>query len=280
LYVQGAGIAIAAAIYTRNAQAAIPAAGVAVLGAASLGALGRRSLSSLRTKLSIMKGLIDGITGQETIAISAGYTVAQARANNTKIYDTIIGALQSFDGYNSKEVFGSILYNFSTAVPTGNDNFGNPVVKPPHSMLIDILNKDSDVYKALRGNENNFGDRLDADSPVKLTYIKTTDGMKPEVVEVVKEGVTKDKLERVGKLRFDTKLVRNVFFIANVVRLVRLKLNRDLTHSRNILVSSHASVASGITEYGIDPFDTNEVWSSKISSNAGRFVDSDGDVMK
>jgi hypothetical protein len=50
----------------------------------------------------------------------------------------------------------------------------------------------------------------------------------------------------------------------NVVRLLRLKLNRELTQSRSVLVSSHMAVASGVTEYGSDPFTPNEVDGSYI----------------
>jgi hypothetical protein len=55
-----------------------------------------------------------------------------------------------------------------------------------------------------------------------------------------------------------------LFFITNVVRVVRLKLNRELTQSRGVLVSSHSAVAAGLTEYGTDPFTPNEFEGSRI----------------
>ena len=85
----------------------------------------------------------------------------------------------------------------------------------------------------------------------------------------------KQRLEAIGKTRFDTRFVRNIFFITNVVRILRLKLNRELTQSRNVLVSSHMSVAAGVTEYGSDPFGPNEVNSSNMVTNIARFNDRD-----
>lgn len=57
-------------------------------------------------------------------------------------------------------------------------------------------------------------------------------------------------LEQVGKARFDTRIVRNLFFITNIQRLMRLKLNQELTQYRNVLVSNHGVVNPGVTEYG------------------------------
>ncbi len=61
------------------------------------------------------------------------------------------------------------------------------------------------------------------------------------------------KLEAVGKARFDTRLVRNLFFITNVQRVLRLRLSQELTEYRNVLVKSHNAVNAGITEYGTIP---------------------------
>jgi hypothetical protein len=68
------------------------------------------------------------------------------------------------------------------------------------------------------------------------------------VVKSVDVGNAKDVLKSWGKQRFDTRFVRNLFWIANIQRLLRLKLRRDLTWYNSRVVSSHAAVASGITE--------------------------------
>lgn len=58
----------------------------------------------------------------------------------------------------------------------------------------------------------------------------------------------KQTLQEIGKLRFDTIMVRRQFWICNLHRILRLKLRRDLTWYNQKVVTSHAVVASGITE--------------------------------
>jgi len=58
----------------------------------------------------------------------------------------------------------------------------------------------------------------------------------------------KQTLQAIGKLRFDTIMVRRQFWICNLHRILRLKLRRDLTWYNQKVVTSHAVVASGITE--------------------------------
>jgi len=112
-----------------------------------------------------------------------------------------------------------------------------------------------------------------------LTYIKNTDdaanttahGYGAPVVKTVTVEASLERLEGIAQSRFDTRFVRNLFFITNVVRLLRLKLNRELTQSRNVVVSSHYAVASGITEYGADPFGVNQVLGTNTVQNRAQF---------
>ena len=83
----------------------------------------------------------------------------------------------------------------------------------------------------------------------------------------------KNRLEAIGHKRFDTRFVRNLFFITNVMRLVRMKLARELSHSRSVLRSSHMAVAASVTEYGADPFSPNEVYESKDKMGNTRWND-------
>jgi len=115
----------------------------------------------------------------------------------------------------------------------------------------------------------------------KLTYIGTGD-REAAVNEVVltpamNGGIqsNKERLEAIGKARFDTYLVRNLFFITNVVRVIRAKLSRELTQSRNVLITDHEAVASSYTEYGSDPYGPNEVFNSTFgpSGTTARFND-------
>jgi hypothetical protein len=61
------------------------------------------------------------------------------------------------------------------------------------------------------------------------------------------------RLQLAGKARFDTRLVRNLFFISNVQRVLRLRLDQELTEYRNVLIKNDATVNPGVTEYGSLP---------------------------
>jgi hypothetical protein len=90
------------------------------------------------------------------------------------------------------------------------------------------------------------------DAPVKDNPIIQTTVLKR--VQLGKNAEVKLRaLDQVGKLRFDTTIVRNLFFVSNVQRLLRLKMQQELTMYRNVLVSSHQMVNPGITEYGSLP---------------------------
>jgi len=78
-------------------------------------------------------------------------------------------------------------------------------------------------------------------------------------------------LENIGRLRFDTTIVRNLFFIVNILRVTRLKLNRELTASRNVVVNSHYAVNPSITEYGVDPFGPHEMYLSKTMDDQNKY---------
>ncbi len=110
-----------------------------------------------------------------------------------------------------------------------------------------------------------------------LTYLApSSDPEKPEQLIVeVPVGNRKDSLEAIGKARFDTRFVRNYFFITNLVRVMRMKLNRELTQSRNVLVVSHMAVAPGLTEFGTDSFTPNEILDDAPVGYSSRFSDRD-----
>ena len=108
----------------------------------------------------------------------------------------------------------------------------------------------------------------------RLTYLSKEGDMPQDSIVPVKLTVAnKQQLVSIGKARFDTRIVRNLFFMSNVQRLVRQSLSRELTQSRSVLVSSHAVVASGVTEYGSDPFSANDVLASNTVDGRARFSD-------
>jgi hypothetical protein len=91
---------------------------------------------------------------------------------------------------------------------------------------------------------------------------------------------TKLYLDFIGRRRFDSTIIRNLFFIVNVLRITRLKLNRELSSDRNVVVNSHYSVAPGITEYGIDPFNPTEDFNSKTTDGFSKYNSNDMDLYK
>lgn len=78
-------------------------------------------------------------------------------------------------------------------------------------------------------------------------------------------------IKSIGSFRFDTTIIRNLFFIVNVLWITRLKLNRELTSSRNIVINSHYAVNPTVTEYGVDPFGSNEIYTSKRLDGQSRY---------
>ena len=105
-------------------------------------------------------------------------------------------------------------------------------------------------------------------STAELTYLGLREHTDSPVTAIKQVNVgtvrNRSRLEAIGKLRFDTYFVRKLFFITNIARVLRLKLNRELTQSRSVLPTSHMSVTPGITEYDLDPFAPNETYASRI----------------
>lgn len=56
-------------------------------------------------------------------------------------------------------------------------------------------------------------------------------------------------LKTIGKLRFDTILVRNLMFIVNAYRTLRLRLRNDLMYNKSIVLNSNAVTREDNTEF-------------------------------
>ena len=59
----------------------------------------------------------------------------------------------------------------------------------------------------------------------------------------------KQVLQLIGKLRFNTRFIRNLFFLVNLYRSLRYKLRIDLTYNKNLVVKSHAVIRPDNTEF-------------------------------
>jgi hypothetical protein len=66
-------------------------------------------------------------------------------------------------------------------------------------------------------------------------------------------------LVQCGRLRFDTIFIRNLIFIVNLYRSVRMKLQRDLTYSKDIVLRSAPITRSNLTEFFSNEVDHNRV---------------------
>jgi hypothetical protein len=79
-----------------------------------------------------------------------------------------------------------------------------------------------------------------------------------QVVTVNEADEIADKLLELGRLRFDTVIVRNLVFIVNMYRSLRLKLNKELTYNKEIVSRAQSIVRPEITEYM-----NNQVWAEE-----------------
>lgn len=73
------------------------------------------------------------------------------------------------------------------------------------------------------------------------------------VVQVELMRGQKHALTVLGHRRFHSAFVRNLFFITNVYRLTRAKLNHELAQQRTIIQRGNSLVSSAMTEYDSDP---------------------------
>jgi hypothetical protein len=90
------------------------------------------------------------------------------------------------------------------------------------------------------------GDHMDNE------YDYTTDTAVYRGIRMADLGVDirfKKVLQTIGKLRSQTVFVRNLIFMVNVYRLLRLKLRKDLVYDRGLIVRGHALVRESNTEF-------------------------------
>ncbi len=72
------------------------------------------------------------------------------------------------------------------------------------------------------------------------------DGKQVKAVDV---SAIKNVLAAVGRLRFDTVFIRNLVFIVNLYRSIRMKLQRDLVYSKDIILRAEPITRPQITEF-------------------------------
>jgi hypothetical protein len=190
----------------------------------------------------------------------------------------------------NKALFGSLVptpYDFDEAGPPasgairrGRDMVGGPGSRPTEEeYTTGLLGEDKravflrsrGVREDVKSMANPVTRLLPMDAPYggpeygALTYIgsPSENGDSSTALKRVGLGgntlIKMRTLEEIGLQRFNTRIVRNLMFITNIQRLVRLKLNEELTQYRNVIVSNHSVVNPGVTEYGFMPPSTGSI---------------------
>ncbi len=85
--------------------------------------------------------------------------------------------------------------------------------------------------------------------PKSNTPSNVVDVLNSSQIQSVDVNEHKHFLAQIGRLRFDTVLLRNLIFIVNLYRSARLKLQRDLTYSKDIIQSSASITRPQLTEF-------------------------------
>ena len=85
--------------------------------------------------------------------------------------------------------------------------------------------------------------------PKSNTPSNVVDVLNSGQIQSVDVNEHKHFLAQIGRLRFDTVLLRNLIFIVNLYRSARLKLQRDLTYSKDIIQSSASITRPQLTEF-------------------------------
>ena len=119
----------------------------------------------------------------------------------------------------------------------------------------------AEVSSALRARDNPLGT---ANSRY-LTYPTKTDAgvVETKSVDFGAGTPSTSVAQSIGKMRFDTKLVRNIFWLTNLQRAMRLKLAQELEWYDTRIISGHALLNSDVTEVHGIAMDGNRVADSK-----------------
>lgn len=174
-------------------------------------------------------------------------------------FDTIVALLKA-NLDNNNPLLNEILLNLraflSHVYDRYEDDANNKDNKDHNNKTIDKYNKDikNSLRKVMLGYQAG-----------KLTYLARGNDLEGygatlgsndnqvhnsnQVKEIYLTGENIVKLSNVGKQRFDTVLIRNLIFITNLNRIIRLKISNDLAYNRDVIVDSEAITAPELTEF-------------------------------
>jgi len=145
-------------------------------------------------------------------------------------------------------------------------------VLTPHRSRLDepIINIDSkgnivivvnpqgiqDIQGIVEGRFTRLSDTMPRASLLMNGVLHYSDGK--VVKEIIFDDASTKELQNIGRQRLDTVAIRNIIFIVNLYRTVRMKLQRDLNYSKDIILRSASITRPEITE-----FYANQVWSDQ-----------------
>jgi hypothetical protein len=144
--------------------------------------------------------------------------------------------------------YSSNLLGGFTAIGGGAQRKTLPIGLPYNTLVLNI------IRKYTRAGPSMVNDLPDG-GPRTLHYIDSSkydeDDMEQDAVPVKEVDVSAiaGRLAIIGKFRFDTVLNRNLVFIVNLYRSVRLKLQRDLVYSKDIILRSEQITRPETTEF-------------------------------
>lgn len=166
--------------------------------------------------------------------------IAAAAPNEPELYrDTALRHL----------ITDTILNTSNSAVRLNNDT------KPGTLVRQDLHWLDTNTVKADDYHSLGVGIQPDNENVLDAEQIKSKDVSNIAVV-----------LAQVGRLRFDTVFIRNLVFIVNLYRSIRMKLQRDLVYSKDIILKAEPITRPQLTE-----FFGNQ---TSASSSRGKYNDS------
>jgi hypothetical protein len=221
------------------------------------------TLLLIKTMITDITQVLDGASNG-TIRRADGYSPALIVVVNAGL--VAIGNLMPTEWpLNSKSVAlgrgagaPNTVYNISN-VP--NDDLAGNVSRiegAVNAIAADIAGDTTDTSWRLRGNNS--------------LYVLNSEGANDSIEKIDLNPLRAlENLETIGMMRFNTRFVRNLFFITNLTRILRLKLNQALTQDSGLVVNAHSALAAGVMEYGAYPFNPNEVNSSKYPDGSEKF---------
>lgn len=189
---------------------------------------------------NVTRGLNDRAhAGGRVVGNYDEFTVPEAATTARLLYKAALdrpnGGANAGDKYISE--LASLIVNYKCAT-----------VNPAHGYTKDVIGSDiasvvndtiAPLFRVSTSAENKSHE---------LHYLHSTEDGKSEVV-TVNVGSFKALLSNIGYMRFNTVFSRNMVWLTNIQRILRLRLRRDMQWYNRKVVSDMAIAAPGITEF-------------------------------